>query len=95
MSVCAARVSAATGAWPVHGSELAFLTLMQTRTTSHARTNRLTGLKSMLEERRAELATKVYGRMREARSDGATDRGEVLDLGESSEASIQQEIDIS
>lgn len=66
---------------------------MQTTTMSTAKTNRRAGLKDMLEERRRGLASEVYGRIRDARTDGVTDRGEVLDLGESSEAGIQQELE--
>ncbi len=47
----------------------------------------------MLDGRRQALATEVQGRIRDARADGVVERGEVLDLGESSEAEIQQAID--
>ena len=66
---------------------------MQTTTTADARTNRLAGLQGMLEDRRRELASEVHGRIRDARSEGVTDRHEVFDLGESSEAAIQQAIE--
>ena len=46
----------------------------------------------MLEDRRTSLASELYGRIRDARADGVRDR-DVLDLGESSEAAIQQEIE--
>ena len=65
---------------------------MDTRMTTGARTTRLNGLRAMLESRRQELASEVYGRIRGAREDGVLDHAEVLDPGESWEAEIQQAI---
>ena len=56
-----------------------------------ARRSRYNELKTMLENRRRQLVHEVQTRIRDARTDGAFDRG-VLDEGESSEVDVQDEI---
>src|SRR3989442_12716881 len=59
--------------------------------------SRYNELKQMLEGRRREIQAEVQGRMRDVRTEGA--RGgklnEVLDAVESSEADIQEEIELA
>ena len=58
-----------------------------------AKMNRYDELKKMLEDRRCELADKIHGKMRDARTE--TKEGGVLDQGESSELDIQEEIEFA
>jgi DnaK suppressor protein len=65
---------------------------MKKRTsTAVAKTRRLDDLRTVLQNRRAELAEELQGRIRDVRSDGIDDRG-VLDVAESSEVDIQNDI---
>lgn len=58
-----------------------------------AKMNRYDELKKMLEDRRRELAHRIHGKMRDARTE-TKDSG-VLDQGESSELDIQEEIEFA
>ena len=60
-----------------------------TNTKVSAKMNRYHELKKMLEDRRSELAHKIRGKMRDARTE--TTDGGVLDQAESSELDIQEE----
>lgn len=65
---------------------------MQKRTsTVAANADRLDDLRTVLQNRRAELAHELQGRIRDVRSDGIGERG-VLDAAESSEVDIQDDI---
>ena len=64
-----------------------------TITKVSAKMNRYDELKKMLEDRRCELADKIRGKMRDARTE--TKEGGVLDQGESSELDIQEEIEFA
>ena len=64
-----------------------------TITKVSAKMNRYDELKKMLEDRRCELAHKIRGKMRDARTE--TTDGGVLDQGESSELDIQEEIEFA
>ena len=65
-------------------------------TTTKALTNasRPDDLKRILETRRSELVHEVQGRIRDVRSDGSSDR-DGLDMAESSEVDIQDEIEFA
>ena len=59
-------------------------------------TNRYEDLKKILEDRRREITTEVQGRMRDVRAEGTTAKlNEVFDAGESSEADIQEDIELA
>jgi DnaK suppressor protein len=64
-----------------------------TMTKVSAKMNRLHELKTMLEDRRCELAHKIHGKIRNARTE--TKDGGVLDQGENSELDIQEEIEFA
>ena len=64
-----------------------------TITTIPAKMNRYDELKKMLEDRRSELAHKIRGKMRDARTE--IPDGGLLDQGESSELDIQEEIEFA
>ena len=65
---------------------------MRKRTsTAAAKARRLDDLRTVLQNRRAELAHELHGRIRDVRSEGIGDRG-VLDAAESSEVDIQDDI---
>src|SRR5688572_23582273 len=68
---------------------------MATTTTTNvsAKMNRYNELKKMLEDRRRELARRIHGKMRDARTE--INDGGVLDQGESSELDIQEEIEFA
>jgi DnaK suppressor protein len=59
--------------------------------------SRYTELKKMLVERRSELRAEVQGKMRDVRADGAWGgkQTEVFDAVESSEADIQEDIELA
>jgi DnaK suppressor protein len=59
--------------------------------------SRYTELKKMLVERRAELQTEVQDKMRDVRAEGSwgVKQNEVLDAVESSEADIQEDIELA
>jgi DnaK suppressor protein len=65
-------------------------------TESRERT-RYSELKRMLEDRRREIQAEVQGRMRDVRSEGAWGgkQNEVFDAVESSEADIQEDIELA
>ena len=68
---------------------------MLTRTAkAEAKANRLQDLKATLERRRSELEHDVQDKIRDARSDGITERG-VLDTAESSEVDTQDDIEFA
>ena len=58
-----------------------------------AKRNRYDELKKMLEDRRCELARRIHGKMRDARTE--IKDGSVLDQGESSELDVQDEIEFA
>jgi DnaK suppressor protein len=64
------------------------------RTTAAANSGRSHELKKVLEDRRRELMHEVHGRIRGFRSDISKNR-QVLDLGETSEADIQEDIEFA
>ena len=67
----------------------------QTRTEEKAR-SRYSELKRMLEDRRREIRAEVQGKMRDVRATGeVTKLAEVFDAGESSEADIQEDIELA
>jgi DnaK suppressor protein len=57
-------------------------------------TERYAELKKILEDRRREILSEVQEKMRDVRSDGASGEG-VLDAAETSEADIQDEIELA
>jgi DnaK suppressor protein len=58
--------------------------------------SRYEDLKKILEDRRREITTEVQGRMRDVRAEGTTAKlNEVFDAGESSEADIQEDIELA
>ena len=58
--------------------------------------SRYTELKDMLEERRREIQAQVQGKMRDVRAAGETGKlNEVFDAVESSEADIQEDIELA
>lgn len=65
-------------------------------TTTTSRSTRYHELKQMLEGRRRELQAEVQGKMRDVRATGeVTKLSEVFDAGESSEADIQEDIELA
>src|SRR3989442_15973419 len=69
---------------------------MITETPTESRTNRYRELKHMLEGRRRELQAEVQGKMRDVRATGeVTKLTEVYDAVESSEADIQEDIELA
>ena len=63
---------------------------------SDTHTSRYEDLKKILEDRRREIVTEVQGRMRDVRAEGSTAKlNEVFDAGESSEADIQEDIELA
>ena len=68
----------------------------QTTTTAAAGNRRYNELKQMLLGRRRELQAQVQDKMRDVRSTGeVTKLSEVFDAGESSEADIQEDIELA
>jgi DnaK suppressor protein len=65
-----------------------------TQTKSVPRRSRYAELKTMLEERRRQLAHEVQAKMRDARADAALER-DAIDQGEVSELDVQCEIDFA
>jgi DnaK suppressor protein len=64
--------------------------------TTESRSNRYRELKQMLEGRRRELQAEVQGKMRDVRATGeVTKLSEVFDAVESSEADIQEDIELA
>src|SRR3982750_2501681 len=69
---------------------------MKTVTGSEDRSSRYRELKQMLEGRRRELQAEVQGKMRDVRATGeVTKLSEVFDAVESSEADIQEDIELA
>src|SRR5437763_3777765 len=69
---------------------------MNTVTGSEDRSSRYRELKHMLEGRRRELQAEVQGKMRDVRATGeVTKLAEVFDAVESSEADIQEDIELA
>ena len=69
---------------------------MNTETIEAGKSNRYLELKQMLEGRRRELKAEVQGKMRDVRTTGEdTKLSEVFDAVESSEADIQEEIELA
>jgi DnaK suppressor protein len=69
---------------------------MNTETSQTSRSNRYSELKHMLEGRRRELQAEVQGKMRDVRATGeVTKLTEVYDAVESSEADIQEDIELA
>ena len=69
---------------------------MNTEITAAGRSNRYRELKQMLEGRRRELQAEVQGKMRDVRATGeVTKLSEVYDAVESSEADIQEDIELA
>ena len=67
-----------------------------TETTAAGRSSRYRELKQMLEGRRRELQAEVQGKMRDVRATGeVTKLSEVFDAVESSEADIQEDIELA
>jgi DnaK suppressor protein len=67
---------------------------MTTKTQVAVRNSRIGELTRTLEDRRCDLWHAVHGKIRDARTESTND-GEVLDLGESSEINIQDEIEFA
>ena len=64
--------------------------------TNSERSSRYLELKKMLEDRRRELQAEVQGKMRDVRASGeVTKLSEVYDAVESSEADIQEDIELA
>lgn len=69
---------------------------MNTVTNSEGSSTRYRELKKMLEDRRRELQAEVQGKMRDVRATGETTKlSEVFDAVESSEADIQEDIELA
>ena len=69
---------------------------MNTETSQTSRSTRYSELKQMLEGRRRELQAEVQGKMRDVRATGeVTKLTEVYDAVESSEADIQEDIELA
>ena len=69
---------------------------MNTEITTAGSTTRYRELKQMLEGRRRELQAQVQGKMRDVRTTGeVTKLSEVFDAVESSEADIQEDIELA
>ena len=69
---------------------------MNTQTTTAGGSNRYRELKQMLEGRRRELQAEVQGKMRDVRATGeGVKLSEVYDAVESSEADIQEDIELA
>jgi RNA polymerase-binding transcription factor DksA len=69
---------------------------MNTISNSDSRSTRYRELKKMLEDRRRELQAEVQGKMRDVRATGeVTKLSEVFDAVESSEADIQEDIELA
>jgi DnaK suppressor protein len=69
---------------------------MNTETSQTSRSTRYRELKHMLEGRRRELQAEVQGKMRDVRATGeVTKLTEVYDAVESSEADIQEDIELA
>lgn len=67
-----------------------------TAARSAMNTSRYDDLKKILEDRRREIMSEVQGRMRDVRAEGTTAKlNEVFDAGESSEADIQEDIELA
>ena len=65
-------------------------------TRSAMNTSRYDDLRKILEDRRREIMNEVQGRMRDVRAEGTTAKlNEVFDAGESSEADIQEDIELA
>ena len=64
---------------------------MLKRTSTAAKRRRLDDLRTMLQDRRAQLVHEVQDRIRDVRSEGIGDR-DVVDAAESSEVDVQDEI---
>ena len=70
--------------------------VMNTEISRTGRSNRYSELKQMLEGRRRELQAEVQGKMRDVRATGeVTKLTEVYDAVESSEADIQEDIELA
>jgi len=71
--------------------------MKRTKATRNEMNNsRYEDLKKILEDRRREITTEVQGRMRDVRAEGTTAKlNEVFDAGESSEADIQEDIELA
>jgi DnaK suppressor protein len=68
----------------------------KTADRSTMNTGRYDDLKKILEDRRREIVAEVQGRMRDVRSEGSNPKlNEVFDAGESSEADIQEDIELA
>ena len=69
---------------------------MNTETATAVRSSRYRELKHMLEGRRRELQAEVQGKMRDVRATGeVTKLAEVFDAVETSEADIQEDIELA
>ena len=69
---------------------------MKTVTSNEGSSSRYRELKKMLEDRRRELQAEVQGKMRDVRATGETTKlSEVFDAVESSEADIQEDIELA
>src|SRR3954468_24695151 len=69
---------------------------MNKETSQTSRSTRYSELKQMLEGRRRELQAEVQGKMRDVRATGeVTKLSEVFDAVESSEADIQEDIELA
>ena len=70
--------------------------MKEMNTISSERSSRYRELKKMLEDRRRELQAEVQGKMRDVRTTGeVTKLSEVFDAVESSEADIQEDIELA
>lgn len=68
----------------------------KTGRSSTMKSSRYDDLKKILEDRRREIVAEVQGRMRDVRSEGSNPKlNEVFDAGESSEADIQEDIELA
>ncbi len=66
------------------------------KTRAKSKGSRYDDLRRMLEDRRREILTEVHGKIRDARTEGfRSQKHEVLDQGESSEADIQDDIEFA
>ncbi len=71
---------------------------MATKTgkTPKSRGSRYDELRRMLDDRRQQILSEVHGKIRDARAEGSwSQKHEVLDQGESSEADIQEDIEFA
>jgi len=66
------------------------------KATRSTKNRRYDDLRKILEDRRREIVAEVQGRMRDVRSEGNNPKlNEVFDAGESSEADIQEDIELA